>query len=751
MNRQHHGTNKNQTFSNRRDGFMKKETITNTAVFAFILILVLIITYPGIAEFNSRLLGIKDSYFYAWDLWWFKHAVFSLHQSPLKLTTIFYPITGIPYLWSSPLNEIAGMILSPIIPLPLLFNTLALLPIVLGTYFAYKLIYLLTEQRLAGITGGILFGFSPYLLSTMMGNLQYASVEFIPLVIYTMIKLKDDRTTKNGIKFIAASALLAMSNSSYIFYAYLPVIIYLPFSWLIKDRKAVLNSFFLLYCLLSIGIVALIALVFYIPQLDVIRHSEYAKALGTSQLLVNIQNFLDYFLPNKANFLFKKIIYFYSEDRVYFSDIGLVTLFLIILTLAFKYEKIEVIRWGIFAILLYIFSLGTYLKFNGPVMYTSYETMHFVPLPYTFLGKIRGMSNLTQPALLIPLLLLSTSIIAGFGVKLIIERTGIRALSHVTAFSLIFLALVEYYPGYPFPGVQATVPAYYIPITKDHSTKAIIELPIAGSVFSNKDDIPFIYRSMYYQIFTGKALVGGYYDYQWDRAQSFITTTPFLSQLDDAFTLVYGDIIPVNKTALADYGIRALMDLGIGYIIVNRPAYSPAEYDAIRSFLISYCGQPFYDDGYISIFVLTKAYLSVNPGELLELGGGWYKPMLNEKEKVIFRMMDQDGTINITGVKHPRTVKLLLGIIKPFKSIKMLDLSVNDKIINRINLEASSQLAIGWESSPFTLEKGDNVITIHSMEEPVDPHRVYGPLIQDSRPETIGVFGLRLSDTTSVK
>ncbi len=729
---------------------MKRETKINIFVFMLIMILTFAVTYPGIVEIGTKLLGIKDSYFYAWDLWWFEHALLSLHQSPLKLTTLFYPITGIPYLWSSPLNEIAGIIFLPILPLPVLFNFLALLPIVLGTYFTYKLVHHLTGQRLAGIAGGILFGFSPYLLSTMMGNLQYASVEFIPLVMYTMFRLKDDRTTKNGIMFIAASVLLAMSNSSYIFYAYLPMITYLPFSWLLKDRKAVLSSFFILYLLLSLGFVTLTALIFYIPQLDVTMHSEYAKALGTTQLLVNTQNFLDYFLPNKSNFLFKNILYFYSKDQTYFSNIGIVTLFLIVLVIAFKYERREVIRWGILAGVLYIFSLGTYLKFNGPVLYPYYGMMHFVSLPYTLLSNLRFLSDLTQPALLIPLLLLSTSIIAGFGIKLIIERTDIRSLSYITVFSLIFLALLEYYPGYPFKGVQATVPAYYMPIAKDMSTKAVIELPATGSVFGNKDNIPFVYRSMYYQIFTGKALVGGYYDYRWDRAQSFVTTTPFLSQLNDAFTLVYGDIIPVHKTVLADHGVRTLMDLGVRYIIVNRLAYDPVEYSALRSFLISYCGQPTYDDGYVSIFVLTRAYLSVNPGELLELGSGWYKPMLNEKEKAIFRMMDQDGTINITGVQHQRTVKLLLGILRPFKSIKMLDVSVNGKVINRIDLDATAQPAIGWESKPFTLEKGDNVITIHSMEEPIDPHKEFGLLIQDARPETIGIFGLKLSDTTSV-
>lgn len=727
---------------------MQQNSRNNIIVFTFIVLLTLIVTYPTIIHFNTRLIGIKDSYFYAWDLWWFKYALFSLHHSPLELETIFYPISGVPYVWSSPLNEIIGIILLPVLPLPIMFNILALLPIVLSTYFTYKLVYYLTEERLAGMVSGVLFGFSPFLLSTMMGNLQYSSVEFIPLLILTMLKLKEEQSLRNGIMFIVASILLAMSNPSYIFYAYLPIVLYLPLSWLIVDGSRVFNKVLLLYILLSMGIVALTGLLFYTPQLYALQHSEYAKTEAISQLVVNNQNFLDYVLPNKANFLFKKILYLFSKDQVYFSNIGIMTILLIILVIAFKYESKEVIRWGIFAVLLYVFSLGPYLRFNGFVMLPYYGALHFIPLPYLALTKIKLFSYLTQPALLIPALLSITAILAGFGAKFIVQQTGIRAISYTTLFSIMILAIIEFYPGYPYPSVQSKPPQYYLPIIKDISSKAIIELPASATVFDHPENIPFIYRSMYYQMFTKKALVGGYYDYQWGRALSFLRTTPFLSQLNDPFVLRYGDIFPVNKEASAAYGIDQLMDLGIGYIIVNRLAYNNEDYSAIYNLLRTYCGQPFYDDGYVSVFVLTKAYLSVHPGELIETGSGWYEPKLNLKEKFVYRIMAQDGIIKVIGVQKPRMVRLMMGIIRSFKSINALTVEVNGKVINYIDLRGEEQPVIGWMSKPFMLEKGDNTIIIHSVDNPVNPYREVGPIIQDARPVTVGVFGLRLSDTT---
>jgi hypothetical protein len=752
MSGKHNGTRRNRTFIDHKGrGRMKRETRNDVIVLGVMIILALVVTYPGVVDFNTRLLGIKDSYFYAWDLWWFKHALFSLHQSPLKLQTIFYPINGAPYVWSSPFNEIAGILLLPVLPLTVLFNILALLPVVLGAYFTYKLTYHLTKERMAGIISGILFGFSPFILSTMMGNLQYASIEFIPLVIFTMIRLKEEQSLRNGILFIVSSILLTLSSSSYIFYAYIPIVLYLPFSWLITDGWKTYNKTLVLYMLLSMSFVALTALLFYTPQLHTIQHSEYVKAEGIYQLLVNNQNFIDYFLPNKANFFFKHILYFFSQDQTYFSDIGIVTLFLIVLVIAFKYASREAIRWGVLAVVLYVFSLGPYLKLNGFVMFPYYGALHLIPLPYLALTKIKILSDLTQPVLLIPLLLLSTSIMAGFGVKLIIERTDIRSLSYLTVFSLIVLSVVEYYPSYPFPSVQSTVPLYYLPVRKDTGSKAVIELPASASLFDSMGNIPFVYRSMYYQMFTDKNLVGGYYNYQWDRERSFIETTPFLSELNDPLILKYGDIIPVDKHAIADYGIRQLMDLGVGYIIVNRIAYSREDYSAIHDLLKTYCGEPIYDDGYVSIFLLTKKYLSIHPGELLELGSGWYAPALNVKEMVVSRMMYQDGTIRVVGVDKPRMVKLIMGIIKPFKSTRWLTVNVNGKIINRIDLGAQEQPVLGWMSAPFMLEKGDNTIIIHSVNGTVNPYKEIGPLIQDSRPVSIGVFGLRLSDTTVTK
>ena len=752
MSRKHSGIKRNPIFiEHDRRRRMKKETRTNAIVFGVMVVLALAVTYPGIVDFNSRLLGIKDSYFYAWDLWWFKHALFSLHQSPLKLQTIFYPISGAPYVWSSPLNEIAGVLLLPVLPLTVVFNLLALMPVVLGAYFTYKLVYHLTKERMAGIAGGVVYGFSPFIISTMMGNLQYASIEFIPLVVFMMFRMKEDQSLRNGLLFIVSSILLALSSPSYIFYAYLPIVLYLPFSWLITDGWKTFNKTFVLYIFLSMGFVALSALIFYAPQIYALHHSGYVKAEGIYQLLVNNQNFIDYFLPNKSNFFFKNILYFYSKDVTYFSGIGMVTLFLIVLVAAFKYEPRESIRWGILAIVLYVFSLGPYLKLNGFVLFPYYGSLHMIPLPYLALSKLKILSDLTQPAMLIPLLLLSTAVIAGFGAKLIIERTDIRSLSFVTILSLIVLALAEYYPGYPFPSVQSTTPLYYAPIRKDVRTKAIVELPASASVFDNRQNIPFIYRSMYYQMFTEKSLVGGYYDYQWDRESSFIKTTPFLSELNDPLILRYGDIIPVDKHAIADYGIRQLMDLGVGYIIVNRLAYDQEDYGALHKLLQAYCGEPIYNDGYVSIFLLTRAYLSVHRGELTELGSGWYAPALNVKEGMVFRMMSQDGTIKVLGVDKPRMVKLLMGIINPFKSIHWLTVNVNGKMINRIDLAAQQQPVLGWMSGPFMLEKGDNTIVIHSIDSPVNPYTAIGPLIQDSRPMTIGVFGVKISDTTAKK
>jgi hypothetical protein len=191
--------------------------------------------------------------------------------------------------------------------------------------------------------------------------------------------------------------------------------------------------------------------------------------------------------------------------------------------------------------------------------------------------------------------------------------------------------------------------------------------------------------------------------------------------------------------------------MGIGYVVVNRIAYDQASYNALHGFLTTYCGKPLYDDGYVSVYRLTRTYLSIHPGELVELGTGWYAPALDKKEGVLLRFMSQDGTIRVIGVDKPRTVRLVMGILSPFKSIRWLTVSVNGKVINRIDLTANKQPVLGWMSAPFLLARGNNTIVIHSINSPVDPYKEIGPLIQDPRPVSIGVFGVKISDTTTEK
>ena len=72
-------------------------------------VLTIIVTYPAAFRLSSHIPGGGDAPWFLWQLWWFKHAIVDLRQSPLVTDLLYYPLTQVPVNWQSPFNEIFGI------------------------------------------------------------------------------------------------------------------------------------------------------------------------------------------------------------------------------------------------------------------------------------------------------------------------------------------------------------------------------------------------------------------------------------------------------------------------------------------------------------------------------------------------------------------------------------------------------------------------------------------------------------------
>ncbi len=118
--------------------------------FLFYFAIALVITFPLITTFSTRLIGhpTGDAYEYVHHVWWIKTAL-QTGQNPFFMPNIVYPDgASAILLWSIPLQSFPAWLLAFALPLPAAFNLAALLTLALNGWSMFLLVrYLLTLPR----------------------------------------------------------------------------------------------------------------------------------------------------------------------------------------------------------------------------------------------------------------------------------------------------------------------------------------------------------------------------------------------------------------------------------------------------------------------------------------------------------------------------------------------------------------------------------------------------------------------------
>lgn len=157
---------------------------THASAIAFFSLLTIVVTWPLLIHFTSKVPGwyIADNYEYLWKMWWFKHALVDLQQSPLVAPHLFYP-EGFQLANAelSPLLTVVGLPLTWLWGEIPTYNLLSMLSFVIAGWAVFALVYQITGNAWAGIFAGTLFALTPYHLVRYAGILPSASVEGIPV------------------------------------------------------------------------------------------------------------------------------------------------------------------------------------------------------------------------------------------------------------------------------------------------------------------------------------------------------------------------------------------------------------------------------------------------------------------------------------------------------------------------------------------------------------------------------------------
>lgn len=157
---------------------------TNLKALGFYTLLTLAVTWPLALHLHDRVPGFfkADNYEYLWKMWWFKHAILDLRQTPLLAPDIFYPMGfQLAHAEITPLHTVLGLPLTAVLGEVVAYNIFALLSFVIAGWATFLLVKDLTGQPWAALLAGTLFMLIPYHTVRYGGILPQLSIEGIPI------------------------------------------------------------------------------------------------------------------------------------------------------------------------------------------------------------------------------------------------------------------------------------------------------------------------------------------------------------------------------------------------------------------------------------------------------------------------------------------------------------------------------------------------------------------------------------------
>lgn len=148
--------------------------------FATYVVLTIIFTYPVAFSANTFPGDGGDGYWFLWDFWAFKNAIFT-HTNPLYTQYIYYPIgVNLAFSTTSFFNAALSIPLQLIWDLPHAYIFVWLLSFALSGYGAFALMRYLGGSTKVAFISGIIFMFCPYHFAHALGHMNLIATAWFP-------------------------------------------------------------------------------------------------------------------------------------------------------------------------------------------------------------------------------------------------------------------------------------------------------------------------------------------------------------------------------------------------------------------------------------------------------------------------------------------------------------------------------------------------------------------------------------------
>ena len=376
----------------------------HAGLLAAYLLLTCILSYPLITHLTTHVPGSElwafDEYTFVWDIWWFKHALLVLQQSPLTNNYIFYPIgINLALFTLTVFNGALAMPLLPWLPLPLVSNLITLFAFVASAYGMYLLAAdqlrahagKSTSRRaidIAAVVAGIVYAFATSkFVYAAIGHYNVVGTEWVPFYVLYLGRCLRRPSRRSA---VMAGVFLALA-----LYVEMFVVVFLGAVSLLY--LCVLRPWRVLgwrQMMLQLTIMAGVALILFAPMLAPVAReflsADYAlKGWGDADRLS--VDLLGFFSPSALNSWagldWRAELLGVIQGKGRFVDVN--TVFLgyatVVLAVLGWFANRRRAVWAIGALVFAVLALGPLLHINGISLFDLDGLKLNVPLPFIVL------------------------------------------------------------------------------------------------------------------------------------------------------------------------------------------------------------------------------------------------------------------------------------------------------------------------------------------------------------------------------
>lgn len=457
-----------------------------------------------------------DSHFFPWFLWWFKKALFDLHQNPLTTGYLFAPQEV--FLGSS-LENLINILLS--LPLQLFFSPIVAYNLLIifnfalaGTAVFYFVSYLLKDSPCtqglsfsSAFIAGLFFLTSSFMVLRSLGHFNIQTTAYLIFFLLFFIRIFELKKIRDGVFAAMFLFLTALSSWYYFFYSLIIGLLIALYFWHQEIIQAKTTPFRLGSLNLR-GVLAFLFLsaFFFLPFIFLLYISGRAGVLhghSIAHSIVYSSDLLSYFLPHRLSFLYQPLgvwadrflgLWIFGGNTMEKTAfLGLSGLAAIGFYLVNGKDDPRRRLWLLLLGVAFILSLGPLLTAAGQISP--------IPLPYGFLYYFFPFFVfLRDPNRFSVFVFLLSALFLGYFGKVILGKLGKlrRVLFSVTFGLLIVLDNLVW----PYPLIKVGDNSFYQSLKADKTDFTILNLPLREDKAANH---PYLFA----QLFHEKKMING--------------------------------------------------------------------------------------------------------------------------------------------------------------------------------------------------------------------------------------------------